>query len=446
MSAFAEGDKKCCFGFLGIRRRTAFLTVVLSSLFIPDLTKLNDHADQQIQLLRDVLVPEEVQKDIYIKVEQMFEPAHWMGADYYALWLTVNDALVAAAKHFDEVPNVPIYRLLPLLKAQFDFFSHLDTRSSVLADEFAEDPSTRNVSLGDLQALDVYLALSAAAYESADFIREVLAARDFVLVQHEPNVGRERPGYFIALNAERREVVVAVRGTAQMADLITDCTHTPVPFIGDAWAHSGILESGLYIVNRTTPLVDNLFGPLNFTLTFTGHSLGAGVSQIAAMVFRWELGIQAKCVSFAPPPTVDHATSQRTLDFITAVVNDSDVIPRFNWGILAANAFILSELDQDMQRTGVSIEDYYKGVSYFEKIKEYRRVLEEHAERVGTHVDMHIGGLIVLLAATPSGLVVQSVSNVFPALRRLDFTPTMLTDHSIDSYVGNLEAAAKQLM
>jgi hypothetical protein len=76
------------------------------------------------------------------------------------------------------------------------------------------------------------------------------------------------------------EVILVVRGTKTISDVITDLLSHPEDYRGGK-AHSGILQSGLYLANRH----DNLWQELSklsgsrrkIKLTLIGHSLGAGM-------------------------------------------------------------------------------------------------------------------------------------------------------------------------
>ena len=86
--------------------------------------------------------------------------------------------------------------------------------------------------------------------------------------------------------------------------------------------------------------VENLWSLITFTSSqdknydfiITGHSLGAGVGAVLAVLYRKELPSHQKlhCYAFSPPgslftlPLVEYSKS-----FITTIVYGNDIVPRF---------------------------------------------------------------------------------------------------------------------
>mmetsp|Transcript_182472 Transcript_182472/g.578260 ORF Transcript_182472/g.578260 Transcript_182472/m.578260 type:complete len:878 (+) Transcript_182472:75-2708(+) len=87
------------------------------------------------------------------------------------------------------------------------------------------------------------------------------------------------PRYLIAVDKERNEVILAVRGTSSSSDMMADLIGDPVPFAGGL-AHGGIADSAQRLLQRTADLLQTHLGALDASrprsLVLTGHSLGAG--------------------------------------------------------------------------------------------------------------------------------------------------------------------------
>lgn len=143
------------------------------------------------------------------------------------------------------------------------------------------------------------------------------------------------------------EVIIVVRGTKTAADAFTDLLCESEPYQGGK-AHSFIVTSGIYIADKHRALLLELLdrsGASMINLTLIGHSLGAGAASIAGMEFNNEKGlfyspkIKAKVIGFGCPALVSEELAKKSANYITTVVNDSDVVPRMS-GISVANMLI----------------------------------------------------------------------------------------------------------
>jgi len=366
---------------------------------------------------------------------------------YQELWGKFTQAINASTLHFRDVfPDVPPYRLIPLIKAQIEYYRMQRLKRETVIQEFSFD-GAKNTTEERLQYFDNYLGFANIAYENADAIRQFLRLESWELVHHEPFFFTEKPSHFLAFNPDRKELIISVKGTSSLSDLLTDVLHTPEPFLGGIHAHSGMLNSARFIVNRTKPLLDNLFLPLGYKIISTGHSLGAGCAQLMAMIFKWELGLDnVQCIAFAPPPTLNREATSKTTDFIFSLVAGDDVIPRWNFGVLAANLKILGELDAEMQSTGVTPHEFFERLNFMEKIQEFRDTVEQVASANGEHVDMHVAGSITYIAKTnvSDEFFVGDVSPSFPGLRRIEVSSSFLSDHSLTSYAQALNHVMKK--
>ncbi|XP_015785894.1 sn1-specific diacylglycerol lipase alpha isoform X2 [Tetranychus urticae] len=149
------------------------------------------------------------------------------------------------------------------------------------------------------------------------------------------------PPFFVALDYDRRTIVIAIRGTLSLQDVMTDLNAEgdllPTNPSRDNWlGHKGMVEAAVYIKKKLTDerileqaLTHNpLKGTHNFSLVLVGHSLGAGTAAILAILLK-EIYPDLVCYAFSPPggllslPAVEY-----TKHFITSVVLGKDVVPR----------------------------------------------------------------------------------------------------------------------
>lgn len=380
-----------------------------------------------------------------LSLTDVLSPEFVLGPSYYSLWTKLNKAMSAAILHFQDAPNVPVYRLLPLLKLQFEYIAEHRMDKHVVKREY-DMFGARHTSLERLEAFEEMEGFAEAAYTNDLAIRAFLSSTGYDLLQFEPAVTYEKPSYFVAFNPHRKHAIISVKGTSSVSDLLTDVLHTPVEFLHDSWVHSGMLNAAVYIVNRTDAMISHLFGPLGYRVTFTGHSLGAGTAQLATLIYRWERAMtNIDCVVIAPPPTLNRQALNWTKDIIWSVVAGDDIIPRWNFGLISANARILADVDKEMQETGMSLEEFYEEFDYLTMIQEYRKTIEEVATSKGAHIDMHIAGDITYITRTHEGFMVRDVEADFSSLRRIEFSTTMLSDHTLDFYRHAVSTVAEQL-
>lgn len=152
--------------------------------------------------------------------------------------------------------------------------------------------------------------------------------------------------YCIVVDKEKRSVVVAIRGTLAIEDVVADLTIHPTllaafgqqyDFVGDnAYAHSGMLKCAEWIAEDMRGhgilrrlLLDERSDTSDFRLVVTGHSLGAGCAAILSLFLRKDFPC-LRCFCFEPPGCV---LSDQLADFdwmISFVLGD-DIVPRLSF-------------------------------------------------------------------------------------------------------------------
>ncbi len=218
----------------------------------------------------------------------------------------------------------------------------------------------------------------------------------FCDLESRPN----QPGHFLAIqkNASPYDdilhVLLVVRGTKTMSDLITDAMMEAVdyeyvhpglyddtnnPSILHGKAHGGMQESGKYLVDRHQKLLSTLLQlskKRKLEITLVGHSLGAGAATIAAMEwnskqFLFEQGnnvpngitqiseiagrstndvqVSAHVIGFGCPALLSQPLSQATKGFVTTVIADADFIPRMSGATLVNLLLDVKDFDYQKQ-------------------------------------------------------------------------------------------------
>lgn len=134
---------------------------------------------------------------------------------------------------------------------------------------------------------------------------------EMTYVTYHVDIG-ETP-FFVSVDYAREKIVVSIRGTLSMKDVLTDLnaegeTLPLNPRREDFLGHKGMVQAAVYIRNKLQE--ENLLeqalnhnparGTQNFGLVLVGHSLGAGTAAILAILLKQEYA-NLQCFSYSPP-------------------------------------------------------------------------------------------------------------------------------------------------
>ncbi|KAK6918384.1 Fungal lipase-like domain [Dillenia turbinata] len=154
----------------------------------------------------------------------------------------------------------------------------------------------------------------------------------------EETLGRAPP-YTIYLDHDNDDIVLAIRGLnlAKESDyaMLLDNKLGQTQF-GGGYVHNGLFRSATWVLDAECDVLRELVERYpTYTLTFGGHSLGAGVVTLLAMLAvqnRHKLGnIERKrirCYAIAPARCVSLNLAVRYADVINSVVLQDDFLPR----------------------------------------------------------------------------------------------------------------------
>ena len=141
------------------------------------------------------------------------------------------------------------------------------------------------------------------------------------------------PAYVIALDHVTNNIVVSVRGTMSVQDVITDINNVNIDF-ADGRVHGGINRAAKNVYNDIIETLRNLMVDdryKNYGFRFVGHSLGAAVvSVITHIIFDEYSSIisKTKTYCYGCPPIFSENIAEKWSSNIITIVNNKDVIPR----------------------------------------------------------------------------------------------------------------------
>ncbi|KAI7796875.1 diacylglycerol lipase-beta [Triplophysa rosa] len=163
-----------------------------------------------------------------------------------------------------------------------------------------------------------------------------LQYRDFIHISFHNQI-YEIP-FFVALDHKRESVLVAVRGTLSLKDVLTDlsaeCENFTVEGVsGTCYAHKGISQAANYIYKKLVNdgILSQAFNIApEYKLVITGHSLGAGTASLLAVLLR-STHPTLECYAFSPPGgLLSKALADYSKQFIISVVLGKDLVPRLS--------------------------------------------------------------------------------------------------------------------
>jgi len=158
-------------------------------------------------------------------------------------------------------------------------------------------------------------------------------------------VGLSKIVNYVAIDRERKKLVIACRGTLSLQDSVTDIIFKPVEFtelgFDGCYAHEGMLEAAkttLKQIESRPKIREFLESNKEYETVLCGHSLGAGVAVLISLLLRTEQYKDwrfSECFTYGCPPIV-HLTDEatRALDpcrYINECNNGHDIIPRLSF-------------------------------------------------------------------------------------------------------------------
>lgn len=138
------------------------------------------------------------------------------------------------------------------------------------------------------------------------------------------------PRHFVALDEKREAIVIAIRGTNSISDIITDLLCLNAPF-ADGYAHGGMKDAAEALYTSLLPTLRNARTRFpRYSIVVTGHSLGAGVALLLTKVLLMRGFSDVKCYAIAPCPVFGpmHKVDSDWSDAVECFVHGDDIVAR----------------------------------------------------------------------------------------------------------------------
>jgi len=142
----------------------------------------------------------------------------------------------------------------------------------------------------------------------------------------------QQPAFALVMDHNFKRIVVTVRGTANVEDILTDVHAESTPFhVGHA--HRGMLCSAQYLDRGLRKLVtENSKNNPNYEVIVTGHSLGGAIATVLAIMWHNDrvIGPKVRCISFAAAACVSMPLAEDCKGFVTSIIYADDLISRLS--------------------------------------------------------------------------------------------------------------------
>jgi len=169
----------------------------------------------------------------------------------------------------------------------------------------------------------------------------------------------EEVPFFLVGDKRTDSLVVSIRGTLSLADMLTDLRGEPelmkevfselnLAGLHSDWkGHKGMCKAAAYVYGRLhsdsdsedPSILENALQQTNYKqIVVTGHSLGAGTAAILTFLLRAKYtNLRVICYAYSPPGgLLDAEASKESEKFCMSVVIGDDVIPRTSLHNIAA--------------------------------------------------------------------------------------------------------------
>ncbi|CAM6097678.1 unnamed protein product [Calypogeia fissa] len=190
-----------------------------------------------------------------------------------------------------------------------------------------------------------YLELAWGAYmKDAAMLARISMLKEENVVKFVNRASIMRPAYFVAVDPRHKLVILSIRGTQTIHDVITDLSSDSdhAEKVDGEPVHYGSVEAARWFLHfEVQTLRRYVTENEGFSLLLTGHSLGGATAALVGLLLRKDsqklLGLcpdKIRVVGIGTPPCVSKVLASRCRAFTSTLVLQDDVIPRVSMSAL----------------------------------------------------------------------------------------------------------------
>ncbi|XP_074316108.1 uncharacterized protein LOC141652501 [Silene latifolia] len=246
-----------------------------------------------------------------------------------------------------------------------------------------------------IQDLIYNLELAKGCYrDTAAGLAKQSMLRESNILKFVKNSSVLRPGYYIGIDPRRKLVILGIRGTHTVYDLVTDVVSTSggdVTYEGYT-THFGTAEAASWFLDHELETIKKcLQKHEGYRLRLVGHSLGAATASLLAIMLRKksdsELGFDPNMVTavgIATPPCVSKELAESCCGYVTNVVMQDDIVPRLS---VASLSRLRNEIIQTDWKTVLQTEDWKNVVEFVTNAKQVISSVQDVARKVADYAN-----------------------------------------------------------
>ncbi|TVU23709.1 hypothetical protein EJB05_26088, partial [Eragrostis curvula] len=233
-----------------------------------------------------------------------------------------------------------------------------------------EGPGVRQELIGLLRYLRLCMFFSKKPYEV--FLEfGGYGQNDILLKNSKPRV--MKPSFTIVRDESTKCFLIFIRGAISTKERITAATAAEVPFhhsmlqdgrksiLVAGHVHCGMAAAARWIADQAIPCLSKAVEQFpDYRIKIIGHSMGASIAAILTYMLRENKELSSSsCIAFGPAACMTWNLAESGKEFVTTVVNKTDVVPSFGKASAAnlrtevmASSWA-SDLQEQIQRTRV---------------------------------------------------------------------------------------------
>lgn len=334
--------------------------------------------------------------------------------------------------HREALDPLPLGRMLVAAKTLKEAFESYAAADPLWFQQKVSELRLLEPTPTEIQTLAQFLPLALSAYSTQEDLEKECKERGLELLYHDATTDVGRTSHYVAVDHQFKRVIIAIKGTSDLNDALTDAVCRPLPLYKMvsqvAVGHEAMTNAAHQMKDRLGFLLKDLFEVKGYETVVTGHSLGAGTATLLAILLREELGIQhIRGIGFATPPVVDKITALKSTSYVTSMVHNQDVVPCASVGNLVTLNEGLVELDKVIQRDGQAKAAQVA----FETLK---CAVDSHKP---TSKELFVPGKVCYAYHDGHGRYHGVVSDgTLPIIKTIQISSTMITDHLGDGYTA----------